>query len=86
MVVAHMILVSAPVPLELGLTGVGLGLGGLWTGLDNIFHSLFIHTVRGYVALSTLAAHKGEVVLLLLRCCDLSSWLLALWRPTSPQI
>ena len=38
--VAHKILVSAPVPLELillGLTGLGLGLGalGLGTGLDN---------------------------------------------------
>ena len=41
-VVAHKILVSAPVPLELigplmfelGSTGSGLGLGGLGTGLD----------------------------------------------------
>ena len=38
--VAHKILVSAPVPLELiwlGLTGLGLGLGdlGFGTGLDN---------------------------------------------------
>ena len=43
-VVAHKILVSAPVPLELILTGfdwVGLGLGGLGfgTGLDNITKS-----------------------------------------------
>ena len=32
--VAHKILVSAPVPLELILTGLGLGLGGLgiWDG------------------------------------------------------
>ena len=36
-VVAHKILVSAPVPLELILTGLGLGLGdlGFGTGLDN---------------------------------------------------
>ena len=34
---AHKILVSAPVPLERILTGLGLGLGGLGfgTGLDN---------------------------------------------------
>ena len=45
MVVAHKILVSAPVPLELILTGfdwVGNGLGGLGfgSGLDNISYSL----------------------------------------------
>ena len=35
--VAHKILVSAPVPLELILTGLELGLGGFGfgTGLDN---------------------------------------------------
>ena len=40
--VAHKILVSAPVPLELILTGLRLGLGGLGfgTGLDNIFYDV----------------------------------------------
>ena len=46
----HKILVSAPVPLELILTGfdwVGLGLGGLGfgTGLDNKFDEYPIHCI-----------------------------------------
>ena len=54
-VVAHKILVSSPVPFlpywafELGLTGLGKGLGGLGTkgmglGLDNIQRALLCQT------------------------------------------